>query len=77
VDDGVTGILCEARSAQSLAAALFRFLELPEDSRLEMGRAGRAKAERDFSKDIVSVAYVEELGRLVDGAPPAVDSRGS
>jgi glycosyltransferase involved in cell wall biosynthesis len=66
VDDGITGFLCEARSATSLAAALFRFLDLPQGCRLQMGRAGRAKAERNFSYRIVSAAYVEELERLSD-----------
>jgi glycosyltransferase involved in cell wall biosynthesis len=69
VEDGVTGFLCEARSAQSLASAVFRFLDLPEESRLAMGRAGRAKAERDFSQDIVSAAYIQELERLIRQAP--------
>jgi glycosyltransferase involved in cell wall biosynthesis len=45
------------RSADSLAAAVNRFLELPHAARSEMGRQGRAKMERDFDEALVLRAY--------------------
>jgi glycosyltransferase involved in cell wall biosynthesis len=64
VDHRVTGLLCQARSAQSLAAAMIGFLNTPATDRIAMGSAGRAKAEREFSEDIVSDAYIRALDEL-------------
>jgi glycosyltransferase involved in cell wall biosynthesis len=64
VDDDVTGFLCEARSAQSLAGAMLSFIQMPAERRAAMGRAGRTKAEREFSHAIVREAYVRELHDL-------------
>ena len=47
VEDDATGILVPAASPPALAAALARLLQDPE-LRLAMGRAGRARVEREF-----------------------------
>src|SRR5690606_33856598 len=41
VDDGVSGLLCEARSSESLALACNQFLAMPYSSKIAMGQAGR------------------------------------
>jgi hypothetical protein len=40
------------------------FLNTPATDRIAMGSAGRAKAEREFSEDIVSDAYIRALDEL-------------
>ena len=57
VDDGVTGLLCEARDARSLADAMARFAALDIDAQRRMGLAARAKMEREFAVDIVIARY--------------------
>lgn len=57
VDDGVTGFLCEARNASSLAAACQRFLELGHATQAALGQAGRKKMERDYDQRFVVEAY--------------------
>lgn len=64
VDNAVTGLLCEARSVESLVNAMIRFLGMSGSQRAVMGRAGRAKAEREFSQDLVAKAYLDELDTL-------------
>ena len=64
VDDGVTGILCEPRSVESLAAAMERLGEMTAEERAAMGSAGRAKMEAEFREEIVHRAYIEALGKL-------------
>lgn len=61
VDDGVTGLLCEARSACSLAAAITAFADMSFDEQMTMGGKGRAKAEREFSQTRVVAAYLNAL----------------
>ena len=61
VDDGVTGLLCEPRSARSLADAILAFIALSSAERTKMARAARAKMERSFSLEIVHRAYLDAL----------------
>ena len=64
VDRDVSGFLCEVRSPDSLATAMRRFLALSPDARTAMGRAGRAKMEREFDQALVVAAYQEALMAL-------------
>lgn len=57
VDDGATGLLCTVRDAGSLAAAMARMAAMPAADRAAMGRAGRAKMEREYDQAIVVDAY--------------------
>lgn len=63
VDDRVTGLLCEARSAPSLAAAMEQMLAISPAERSAMGAAGRRKVETEFARELVAEAYLAELGR--------------
>jgi glycosyltransferase involved in cell wall biosynthesis len=66
IDRDISGFLCEVRSAESLAAAVQRFIALPIEARMAMGAAGRAKMEREYSQVLVVAAYRAALG-LVTG----------
>ena len=57
VDDGVTGFICEARSAESLAEACLRLLALPREAQAALGRAGREKICREYDEGLVVEAY--------------------
>lgn len=64
VDHDVSGFLCEVRSAASLATAMESFLALSSDARTAMGKAGRAKMEREYDQALVVAAYREALAVL-------------
>ena len=64
VDRDVSGFLCNARSADSLAAAMHRFLALSSNARSAMGHAGRTKMEREFDQVLVVEAYRKALSDL-------------
>lgn len=64
VDDGVSGFLCAAKSAESLRDAILRFLDLSRDARAQMGLAGRKKMEREFDQRRVIDAYRRALAEL-------------
>ena len=63
VDDGVTGLLCDVRSASSLANAMERMLEMTPGDRAKMGAAGRRKVEAGFDQPLVADAYLTEVAR--------------
>jgi glycosyltransferase involved in cell wall biosynthesis len=70
VDSGITGFLCEARSASSLAETIRDFAAMPCEERVSMGLRARAKAEREFSEDRVVAAYLEAIADLVTKRQP-------
>jgi glycosyltransferase involved in cell wall biosynthesis len=64
VTDGLNGLLCEARSADSLHAVLERLLVLSDAERDLMGQAGRARVEAEFDEQRVvdaAFAVLEEV----------------
>ena len=64
VEDGLNGFLCEVRSPASLAHAMNRVRDLPEQERSAMGAASRRKIEAEFREALVIDAYLELLGEL-------------
>lgn len=64
VDENCTGLLCDARSAQSLADAAMRFLALTPEAQADMGCAGREKIVREFDQTIVVQAYLAVMRAL-------------
>ena len=65
VDHEVSGFLCEARSAERLAAAIDRFRVLSPEAQKAMGTTGRAKMARDYDQSIVVDAYRDAIATLV------------
>lgn len=61
VDDGVNGYMIPQKNTAALIAAVEKFIELPNEQRRLMGLAGRAKMEREFDRQIVVKAYLNEL----------------
>lgn len=63
VENGHTGLLCAARSGDSLAQMCLRFLDMPVADRNAMGQAGRARMERDYDEAHVVQAYLSAIRR--------------
>jgi glycosyltransferase involved in cell wall biosynthesis len=66
VENGVTGLLCEARSADSLAQQLERMLVSSDATRAQMGLRGREKVAREFDENGVVARYKDTI-RAVTG----------
>ena len=58
---GETGLLCEPRSARSLADAMLAIASMQAEARQAMGQAGRSYMERCFSEAVVHRAYLDAL----------------
>ncbi len=63
-EEGWSGLGCEAGDTESLVKALRAFLSMPYDERKRMGINGREKMEKEFSRQIIINAYLEELDRI-------------
>ena len=66
-DDGVSGILFKVRDSKDLAQAMEKFLNLSTEERKAMGLAGRAKVEKEFDRNIVIDAYMNEIEQISKG----------
>lgn len=61
VDDGINGFLCETRSTVSLVDALEKIIQMTHEDRLIMGKASRAKIEREFNEQIIINTYLDAV----------------
>lgn len=64
VRNGTTGFICEAKSAESLAAAMERFANAPPEERSRMGAAAREMVEAEFDERLVFAAYLDVIRDL-------------
>lgn len=61
IDDGKNGYIVEVKSVDSLAEKIEKFLNLSYEEQREMGLKGRKKMEKEFDRNIVINAYMEEI----------------
>jgi glycosyltransferase involved in cell wall biosynthesis len=64
VADGVNGLLCEVKNAESLAAKLAQMLDMSGDERRAMGERGRKKVASEFDERVVVERYKDLLHNL-------------
>lgn len=63
-DEGVTGFGCEAKDTDSLIAAIEKFLKLSTEERVQMGLNARTKMEREYDRQLVIDAYLDEIEQI-------------
>jgi galacturonosyltransferase len=64
VDDGVNGYLIREKDSQDLLQKMQKFMELPWQTRRDMGLAGRRKVEREFDRQIVVRKYLDYIRKI-------------
>ncbi|MEZ4599305.1 MAG: glycosyltransferase family 4 protein [Syntrophotaleaceae bacterium] len=68
VEDGMTGLLFSPHDPEDLAQKILLFQALPAETKQEMGRRSRSKAERDFSPAEFVNRYLELFEGLQKGS---------
>ena len=63
-EEGITGIGFESKNSEDLIRAVREFISLPHTEKEAMGREGRRKMEREFSRDIVVGKYMAEINKI-------------
>jgi len=63
-EDGVTGIAFKPRDVEDLIRAVNEFLSLSYQQKMDMGKAGREKIEREFSRTIIVDKYMKIIEEL-------------
>jgi glycosyltransferase involved in cell wall biosynthesis len=70
VEDGVTGYLCKVADAEDLADKMLRIINLPDVSRIDMGKKAREKVMREYDKKLVIDAYLKSITEVVVKSNP-------
>lgn len=60
-EEGTTGFGVEARNKEALYEAVRHFIALPYEDKARMGQAARKKMEREFDRQQVVSAYLEQI----------------
>ncbi len=64
IEEGKTGYLFKTGNAESLIEQVEKVIAMLPEQRTEMGKAGRAKIEKEFDRQIVVQKYCKELESL-------------
>ena len=64
-DDGITGLGFPPKDKEALLDALRKFVNLPYEERVQMGKNARAKMEKEFDRRQVVQAYTEEIYNIM------------
>ena len=64
VDDGVNGYVVKQQDADDLVEKIEIFINLPYEQKKQMGLNARKKVEREFDRQIVIDAYINEISRI-------------
>jgi galacturonosyltransferase len=64
VDDGVNGFVVKQQDSNDLIEKIERFINLPYEQKKQMGLNARKKVEREFDRQIVIDAYLNEINRI-------------
>ena len=63
-DEGITGFGFDAKNVESLYCAIGKFIALPYEQKVAMGKAGRRKIEDEFNRQIVVNKYLQQINSL-------------
>lgn len=63
--DGVTGLGCEVKNAEDLLSKIEKFISMSEKEHEAMGKAGRDKMEKEYDRQFVTQAYLNEIDKIV------------
>lgn len=61
VEDGMNGYIVDQQNSKDLIAKIEKFLKLSYEEKKKMGLAGRVKVAREFDRQIVIEAYMDEI----------------
>jgi len=64
-EEGISGFGFEVKDDMDLENKLARFIEMPYLEKAKMGWAGRQKIEKEFDRNIVVNAYLEEIEKAI------------
>lgn len=65
ISNGKTGYVFPVKDVNALISAVEKFILLPHEEKVAMGRSAREKMEREFDRNIVTNIYLEEINKIL------------
>ncbi len=65
IENGETGYIFKVRNINDICDKVSRFIELPFEAKVQMGKKARKKMEKEFSRKIVTDIYLEEIQNIL------------
>lgn len=65
IDESKSGFTFPLKDVDALVEKVERFINLPYEEKVAMGKAAREKMEREFDRNIVTNIYIEEINRIL------------
>ena len=65
IEEGKTGYTFKVRNVDDMYEKICKFIELPHDKKIDMGKKARIKMENEFSRDIITEIYIEEINKII------------
>jgi glycosyltransferase involved in cell wall biosynthesis len=65
IDDHKTGFLFKKQNSDDLINKIQQFVTLSNEEKQAMGKAGRVKVAKEFNRQIVIDAYIDEINKIV------------
>lgn len=66
IDNDINGYLFDVGNVDDLIEAIEEFINIPQDEKEAMGKQSRIKVEREFDRQIVIDAYLEEIEKATE-----------
>lgn len=66
VIDGKTGFICQPRDGESLYNAIVKFIELPYNQKVQMGREANKFVTDNFNRNTVIDIYIKEIEKCLN-----------
>jgi glycosyltransferase involved in cell wall biosynthesis len=64
VDDSENGFICQVSDTESLLKSMIQFAQMTPENRIEMGKKGRIKAEKEFNSEKISKELFEIISQV-------------
>lgn len=66
VKDNESGYIYHGGNVNELCKTIEKFLQMPNEERRKMGEAGRCYIEKNFSREVVIKAYLEQVEKIIE-----------
>ncbi|WP_062237231.1 glycosyltransferase family 4 protein [Fictibacillus sp. FJAT-27399] len=66
IDEGKNGYIFEAKNSMRLVEKIEKFINLPYDAKVKMGKRSRIKVEKEFDRNIVVNAYISKINQMLN-----------
>lgn len=66
IDNGKSGFTFELKNVDDLVDKVEKFIRMPHEEKMAMGKAAREKMEKEYDRNIVTNIYLQEINNILN-----------